>query len=915
MKPFTIDARHSRRLFDAEIRRVKLVAPSLVSQPVLRQEIAELLTGAADAKLVLFRAPAGFGKTMAMRQYYDGLEQRGVAVAWLTLDPLDDDFRRLMFHLVAAFDLVLEPANPQVEPRDARADSVDIDSLSFSLVDRISECRHPFALFIDEFEAVSNRSIDDLLRLILGRLPPNGRIIIASRETPSLPLGRLRAHGKLVEIDQSRLRFSRTETALFLSDRSPQPLSDAVIAKLHDNTEGWPAAVWLATAALEHQEHPETFIGSFSGSNTTVAEYLAEEVFSRHTAEMQEFLLNTSILKELSKPLCDAVCERKDSELLLARLERSNVCISTVGGDRRLHRYHPLFADFLCGQLERLRPGQIPGLHLAAARWFCGEGRPIPAIEHALASGQIDYTLTLLTANVENLLFHGRFRLLTRWLEALPEETMRLQPRLAIARIWALTFTRRSLEALHLLDSLEARSAPIGRGLAWEINALRPYILATLDRHEEGLWLAEEALRASSPPDSFAYNILITMIATWRFAANQPNEAISLMKRSRQRNTSDHEQFPTLYAICMEGLVDFVQGRARQAIAHFRVALSDAAANFGSRSIGKTIAAVFLAEALYETDELQEAEQLLTLYLPSVREFAIPDHLIISHVTLARIAFDRGDADHAYRLLSELEYHGRQDNLPRVVAAALLERARIALLRNDVVEARNQCDRASDSEAWNGLRGLTMPANDVETVALCRFRLMVDGVDKDASMQALKTEIKLAQANQRSRRLLKLNILLAAGLHSDGQRRLAMRKIEETLRIACHEGLIRPFLDEGSAIVELLREFQVARKSASDMDPDNHLTRFVDHILRRAGRDVGVVAPEQDEIDTTAVLTARENQILESLALGLSNIAIAKNLFVTETTVRSHLRKINVKLGATNRTQCVSIARRLGLIR
>lgn len=911
LKPQKIDV-HVPYAFDSEVRRVKLVAPSLVSRPVVRQDIAQLLTGATDAKLILFRAPAGFGKTMAMRQYYDGLARKGVAVAWLTLDPLDDDFRRLMLHLVAAFDLVLSPGEDLMPRAGARPELPDIDNLAFNLVDRISDCQHPFAVFIDEFETVSNRSIDDLLRLILDRLPPHGEIVIASRETPSLPLGRLRAHGKLVEVDQSLLRFSRAETASFLRYRFARPLSEPAVAKLHDNTEGWPAAVWLATAALEHRDHPEAFIASFSGSDTAVADYLAEEVFSRHSEEMQEFLLKTSILKELSKPLCDAVCERNDSDVLLARLERSNVCISTVGGDRRLHRYHPLFAGFLLSQLERMLPDRMPGLHLAAARWFSAEGRPIPAIEHALASGQIDYALSLLAANVENLLFHGRFRLLARWLDALPEETLRLQPRLAIARIWALTFTRRSLEALRLLDSFEARSGPLSRSLAWEINALRPYILATLDRHEEGLWLAEEALRASSPPDSFAYNILITIIATWRFAANQPAEAIKLMQRTRQR--AGMEQFPTLYAICMEGLVDFAQGRARQAIAHFRVALSNAAASFGSRSIGKTIAAVFLAEALYETDAVEEAEQLLTLYLPSVREFAIPDHLIISHVTLARIALDRGDADHAFRLLSELEYHGRQDDLPRVVAAALLERARIALLRNDVAEARSQYERARESEGWKGLRGLTMPANDVETVEVCRFRLMVHGVDKGASLQAIKSEIKAGQSSQRNRRALTLNILFAARLHADGHRRLAMRKIDEALRTACHEGLIRPFLDEGTPIVELLREFQVARKAAADLDPENQMTRFVDRILRRAGCAVGAASSEE-EVDATAVLTAREQQILESLALGLSNIAIARNLFVTETTVRSHLRKINVKLGAGNRTQCVSIARRLGLLR
>lgn len=898
------------------VRRAKLVAPSVASRVVARSDIAGLVTRAADAKLVLFRAPAGFGKTTAMRQYLDHLQANGRRVAWLTLDSRDDDFRRFLAYLIDAFDLVLRPAGHDDEPWAAPGVTPGIDQLALKLVDSVADCEHPFTLFIDEFESVSNRSIDDLLRVIISHLPAGGQLAIASRETPNLQLGRLRAQGQLVEVDQMWLRFSRAETEFFLRTQRGLKLSEAGISKLYGDTEGWPAALWLVSMALEIRDDPEAFISTFSGSNSAMAEYLVEAVLSSQPEDVQSFLLKSSILGELSKSLCDAVCCRNDSDAVLTRLEHSNVCVTTLdGGERNLYRYHGLFAAFLRGQLERLYPQDIPGLHLTAAKWYEAEGRPIPAIEHALASGMTEYALSLIAFRSDSLLFDGRFRLLARWLDALPSESLRLKPRLRLAHIWALTFTRRGTEALRRLEELDSDKAALtDDGVSNEVDALRPYILAILDRHEEGFWLAEEVLHTIVQRDSFCYAILSTTLATWRVAANRYSDAIELLTHSSPGGESQSTTFPTVYTMCLQGLVSLAQGRVREAIAHFRVALGEAEVAFGSRSVGRSIAAVYLAEALYDIDELEEAEQLLALYLPIVREYVLPDQLIISHVIYARIAHARGDLDHCYHNLSELEYFGRQNNLLRVIASAQLERARMALLRGDLTEAKNQCARAEHPAAWASLRGMIMPANDLETTELCRFRLFVHGYGDEGIIDSIKAEIRTAQNNSRNRRVLKLKILFAKALHMSGQLRMAMRMIQECAETACHEGLSRTFLEEGAPVVELIRELRLARQ-VEGKDQGDELTLFIDRILLRAGCSLDLEDAEDEMLDASISLSTRELNILEFVSFGLSNNAIAEKLFVTESTVRSHLRKINAKLGASNRTQAVNMARRLGWIR
>ncbi|MGE6688917.1 LuxR C-terminal-related transcriptional regulator [Stutzerimonas stutzeri] len=899
------------------VRRAKLAAPAAASRTVARRNIAELVTRAADAKLVLFRAPAGFGKTTAMRQYFDHLQAAGRRVAWLTLDSRDDDFRRFLAYLIDAFDLVLMPTGHADEPWVAPGVASGIDQLALKLVDSVADCEHPFTLFIDEFESVSNRSIDDLLRVIISHLPAGGQVAIASRETPNLQLGRLRAQGQLVEVDQVWLRFSPEETEFFLRTKRGLKLSEAGISKLYGDTEGWPAALWLVSMALEIREDPEAFISTFSGSNSAMAEYLVEAILSSQQPDVQSFLLKSSILGELNKSLCDAVCGHTDSDVVLKRLEHSNVCITTLdGGERNLYRYHGLFAAFLRGQLERLHPQDIPGLHLAAAKWYESEGRPIPAIEHALASGMSGYALSLIASHSNSLLFDGRFRLLARWLDALPTESLRLKPRLRLAYIWALTFTRRGTDALRRLEALDGDKVGLADDdeLFKEVDALRPYILAILDRHEEGFWLAEEALRTVVRRDSFYYAILTTTLATWRVAANRYSDAIELLTHSSPEGEGQSTTFPTVYSMCLQGLVSLAQGRVREAIAHFRVALGEAEVAFGSRSVGRSIAAVYLAEALYDIDDLEEAEQLLALYMPIVREYVLPDQLIISHVIYARIAHERGDLDHCYHYLSELEYFGRHNNLPRVIASAQLERARMALLKGDLTEARSLCEGAEHPAAWASLHGMIMPANDVETTELCRFRLFVHGHGGEAVADSLKAEIRSAQNNFRNRRVLKLKILFAKTLYMSGQVRMAMRAIQECAEIACREGLVRTFLEEGPPVIELMRELRLARQVEGKGQGDG-LTLFIDRILLRAGCSLDLESAEGEMLDASMSLSTRELNILESVSFGLSNNAIADKLFVTESTVRSHLRKINAKLGASNRTQAVNMARRLGWIR
>ena len=321
---------------------------------------------------------------------------------------------------------------------------------------------------------------------------------------------------------------------------------------------------------------------------------------------------------------------------------------------------------------------------------------------------------------------------------------------------------------------------------------------------------------------------------------------------------------------------------------------------------------MLLAEALYESGDAGRAERLLGVFVPMLQQLGLPDHLITAHVLQARIVGDRGDREQALRLLDELEGVGHRLDLQRVVASARLERARGLIMRGDHAAAREQLDRSGEAGLWQLVASRSYIANDLLNLALGELRWLVHSGAAAQAIPMIKDRLEETERSNFHRRALKLRILLAEALGRDGQRKPSMRILEKALDFAAGEGFVSTFLEEGPAIQGMLREFLSAREggSVAGSGVEQFLQRIAQGQQAPADRAAAV------EMQSTAVeaLTSKELQVLELLAQGYSNDAMAGKLFVSESTVRTHLRNINVKLQAGNRTQALVIARRLKLI-
>lgn len=883
----------------------KLALPAPGAGQLPRPHLVEAMTAAHHARLILIRAGAGFGKTTLMQQYAARCREAGHTLVWLRLDAADNDLQRFLLHLDAG----LRGASLATGTGDAGNDA------AARIIERIAGHTAPLSLMFDDFETIQSEIVLNFTRRIIDALPPGSRLVIASRATPDLGIGRIRARAELLDISPASLRFSLAETTRFIRDKCRLALRDAEIDTLYRCTEGWAAAIYLATLSLRTRSDHAAFVASFSGSNLELADYLAEDILARQSSECRSFLLETSVLPQLSAELCDAVRQRTDSREMLDYLERANLFLLPLDEARNWYRYHPLFSSFLRHRLQLAEPGRDRELHAAAARWLIDAKRPVPAIEHLLEAGHTDAALALIDACTPQLLRAGRVRLLMRWFDRVGPTSANAHGRTGLTRAWVLLINSRYDEAMRTVEHLLADS--VGHAhhaeLALEAEAVRAMLLALTGEVEACLASGAATLDRLPDETGYAYYNLAHTLAYSYIATHRYDEARSVISRALQRTHARRQGHTHAVAEALEGIIDLAQGRLGTALARLEAVLAPSW-NTGESQVegGRLSLDTVRALALYEADALEEAGRLLDTALPLARSNSPPDAMILCHVLSARLARSRGDHEQWQRLLAELEQIGRQVMSSRAICSAWLERARVATLERRLDAARQALHTAMLHAAWER-PGVSFHANDTDLPALAQIRLALAEGAFTRAREQIAAARELAQLHLRYRRMLTLRLLNALALAGLGRQTEAFDEIGEAMRMASHEGFLRPFIDEGEPLAALVRAW--AQAQARRFNALGVMPRFVDTLLARLPAPATAQTPNAQAADAPAeTLTARELDVLRMLADGHRNRVIAEKLFVSELTVKSHLRNINAKLSAQNRTQAVAIARSLGLL-
>ncbi|CAE6821600.1 LuxR C-terminal-related transcriptional regulator [Paraburkholderia domus] len=891
----------------------KLMPPADSPTHLARPQLVETILGARNARLVLVRAAAGFGKTTLMQQYAARCRDVQQSVVWMRVDAADNDLLRFLTHLEAGVEAL--PASSYPRRGGTAAPRVD-ERLPDRVLERVACCTEPFSILLDDFEAIQSTAVLNFVQRLIATLPPGGLLVIASRATPELGLGRIRARGELVDIHPAALRFTLDEATAFIRNKCALPLGEKEIATLHRCTEGWATAIYLATLSLRTRSDHAAFVASFSGTNLELAEYLAEDILARQSESCRTFLLDTSVLTQLSAPLCNAITGRDDGREMLDYLERSNLFLVALDGERNWYRYYRLFNSFLRHRLHVADPARERQLQAAAAHWYVEAGRPVPAIDHLVEARLFDEALTQIAQHAGAVLGAGRIRLMVRWLDRIPAEVLATRPRIGITYAWMLLLNRRYADATQTVQRIlaENESNAEHENLTIEADAIRSVLLALNDQVDDCIAAGLPVIDRLPPDAIFPYCSLANSLVYSLVSMHRYDEARAVMSRALLR-THDHP-FILMRAVTesLESMIDLVQGRLGTALARLETASSRNWNDlYGGMSGGKTSIDISRASVLYETNAVDEANRLLLGALPYARGNSPPDALISSHLIASRIAYTRGENERAMQLLTDLELLGRTVASARLMCSAWLERARVATLEGRYDVAGQALRSAAMHRGWDS-PDVSFHANDMDYPALTGCRLDIAQGHYEKAAGELHEAVEQALARQRYQRVLKLRLLQAMALAGMGDEQQSFAILTEALRTASHEGFLRTFVDEGGAAGELIRRWAAhhqGRSGALGIMPG-----FVERLLAafqpQPPETQAIV--EDGTYNAADALTTRELDVLRMLSSGHRNRIIAEKLFISELTVKSHLRKINAKLGAQNRTQAVAIGRTRGLI-
>lgn len=861
--------------------RPKITPPAQAGGQVPHDDLLDHFLSARAVRLVTLVAPAGYGKTSTMCHLFERLRAAAEPVAWLTLDGSDADVARLQTSLAAAVDLAVG----------------GLAGVSGELRGRIAAAP-PFTLFVDDVDTINGTEAIRELREILDLMPPGARIVAGARRSPDFSLAKLRARGQLIEIGRDELAFSVARTRTFLEQFPGSRLSEADLVWLHRKTEGWIAGLRLVAAAMSRYPSRHDFMKRMAAAERPLAEYLSEDILARLSGDLRDFLIRTSILRELEPALCEALVPGTDALAMLQRLMAGNVMLTRLDGSEPSYRIHPMFADFLRDQLRDLPPEEVRGLHRTAAHWFDGHGRPVPAIDHYLDCGDLAAAAGLLDRHGADLYLQGRMQLLSRWFERIGGDVLERHPDLRMLRLWVLCFTRgpsRAAEELGLLPA-DADAHPV---MGSHLNALRPMLHVMLERHEQARQAGLAALSRLPTGNPLADNQLLHAMANIAVMSGPEDEVGRLLLD--EHAFGDGSPIAAMYREVLTALRDFFAGHVAKAAVRFRIAMEVVGTGTESRR-NHAWPGILCGMAAYEAGDLAEARSLLQSNLQGSKDAGLVDHTIVGYRLLARMAIGAGQVEDAFRLLAELEHYGRQRQLRRVRAAAALERGRIHLMQGNPRAARSEFDQAEDKDITATERDLRLVASDIDYQAIAHLRLTAFEGNARQAVQEADRQIETATASGRIRRAIALRLIRAVALQRAGGETEALRSLRDALRTCMHEGFVRLVLDEGPRLGRLVRELARARTFSLD----NALQEYVQRLLDAFG-------PMPAPADLPQPLTATEIRVLGLLEAGHSNKSMAEALFVSENTVRAHLRNINVKLGASSRLEAISLARRLGV--
>jgi LuxR family maltose regulon positive regulatory protein len=849
---------------------------TLVSRSVLLDRLKE----GAGRRLTVVVGSAGAGKSVLLSSW--AAARPPGLTAWLSCDRADADPVRFWAGFIGALQTVAPGCGADAAGLLAM-ESVILADVTASIANDAAKLPDGSAIIIDDFHVAAATVSRDMTDLIEHWPAETVQLVLASRSDPPVRLHRLRMSGELCEIRDRDLAFSLAESRDLLANFGVEVGADE-LTHLHERSEGWAAALQMAALTLRGTTDPVRLARALDIGSYPIAEYFIAEVLSQQPAEVARFMLDTSVLGELTAGACAAVTERQDAAALLHSIHAANLFLVALDDERTSFRYHHLVRQALCAELRARDPTREQQLHLRAAEWYESAGDTRRAVRHYLAAKQVDRALPLLHDRVMTEFLHD--------------------PTLPAAL------------DLSMVDSAVLADAP-DRLLAVAGDLLT---LGDAARAGEYLDLLQRA-RPAIPPESRLAARAAAMRAFRHFQLGEADQAVreALAARAIQEQATPSDEWTAALPLALVHVYQWLDD--------YEAVEREAAAALAMPGLTDPVKLVLVpgarAVAWFDAGRLPEAAEAAGVACADARRLGFDQHFFALDYlrVLAGLALERRDLDAAEQL-TEQALSIAEQRRPAFEFLALLDRAGIWAARGQVRDALASIEsarlvlagtssvllaRADELEAL-----LRLSLGDLHSAgeltgglpaarrALLQARICLASSDHQAAQNYLQAS---APGELTPRRALVRQLLLAAVAVARSDP-VTAGILGEALQTAREGGFLNTVVTTAPQVTSYLVEHSV------EMLPDP----FTEQLIA-AALEVRATQPTTSAARPmlAAPLTPAELRILRLLPTSTYR-QMAATLYISRNTVKSRLRSVYQKLGVTSRAQAIERAVDLRLL-
>ncbi len=878
----------------------KLYIPQTGENIIHRSGLFEKLDEGLKRKLILVSATAGYGKTTLIS---DWVNKNKIPTAWFSIDERDNDPNEFLSFIIYG----IQKTQPNIGKNSLELlnspGTAGLDYILELFINDLLQAGHHLLLVLDDFHLVQNKQIHDLVSFLIDYKPKHFHIIISTRSDPPLPFARLRSQNELTEIRSSDLNFSKNDINELFNKKLRLSLNNKDIDLLESKTEGWIAGLRLTALTFQGQNDISAYIEQIAGDNRYIMDYLMEEILNIQSDEMRQFLLCTSILEKMTGSLCDSILGKDNSQLFLESLEKSNMFIIPLDNERKWFRYHHLFSDLLQQRLVIRYKKKIPELHNKASLWFENNKLPLFAIEHSIKAGNSQKAMNLIGGIIEQLWETSQYATILKFGSLFTEEDIIAHKHFCVIYSWALTvYGKLEIAENYLFKILGQTKDKNLLGKIYEtLNLLKVFSgdvesafkyseLATQNISEDDiLWnswanishgeshllrfeLGEciQSLQRARENASKINNLYLNLVSESKTAyalrlKGRYNEAYKICKDLLEPFYADTtvERFRLgILSSILYSLIGFIQVEQNNVEEGIRNAQKGYELSQKATSISfKGYSALLYAEAYYKSGDYYKALQVIE-DLESILNKKVAQWLyVLAYSLKSKLYILTGDLD-------KLDF----------------------LFKQKISSDKNH---AFETYFYN--------------VSIARYKLEQRRYEEVFELlQKLSAGLENDHANEL---LTEVELLKAKAFYRRNKQNDAIKSVLKAIRLTQNEELIRTYINEGEEIEVILKEIKKEKDTKStellNSINDGYLQDLLEAFLKER---------KTQKIISEKLLSDRELDTLKLIAKNLSNQEVANELYISITTVKTHVRNILLKLEAKNRNEAVVKAKEKGIL-